>query len=264
MRAETLFIVRRACRLGSVTRADLLRAFGTPETTAGRLLREAEALFPSLKSSGRKLGWDGEVPPWASEAALLAELDGHAGPQITGLFEEELPVLRTHWTSSQPQHPGALLTLVQAISRQLPAVAVYVGMRKGERGRIRSLMPLAIEQVAGQWNLLAADLDAQGFPVKTFALSRIVDVKLGDKPPRGFRRPDVPTAKKRVPVRFNPELTADQRAAIGHALGVRDGVVEVEERAVFEFLRAFADQPPSEDAVWPPLLRAARTEPPSD
>jgi hypothetical protein len=257
MRVEIVFIVRRACRMGSVTRADLLRAFGTPETTAGRLLREAESSFPSLKSSGRKLVWEGQVPDWASEAALLAELDGHAGAEVTGLFEEEVPVLRTHWTSSLPQHSGALIALLQAISRRMPAVVVYVGMRKGERSRIRSLMPLALEQVASQWNLLAADLDAEGFPVKTFALSRVVDVKLGDKPPRGFKRPDVLTGKKQVCVSFNPDLTIDQRAAIRHAMGVQDGCVEVEERAVFEFLRTFADQPPSADAVWPPLLRGA-------
>ena len=58
-----------------------------------------------------------------------------------------------------------------------------------------------------------------------------------------------------LPVRFDERLTDDQREALAHELGIVDGKVKLPSRGVFEYLRRFSDQPPSDEAVWPPIFK---------
>lgn len=90
----------------------------------------------------------------------------------------------------------------------------------------------------------------------TFTLPRILDAApAAAKPPDIGQAPD--DRLESVPVRFHPRLTDDQRLALAHKLRILGGCVTLPRRGVFEFMRRFSDQPPSPEAVWPPVLDCA-------
>jgi len=253
---EIVFVVRRAVRRGSVSRVDLCRAFSLSSATGTRILREAEKAFsPNLHLDGKATRWDGPPPPWASAESLLSELEGGLDPARSGFFHAELPLHRAAWVSNMPGDPRALPQIISALTHEQPIRLLYVGLRRDANAQWRQVMPLGLERMADQWRLIADDLDdvERGYPSKTFVLSRVLEVLNTAKTPKGYEAhsfADV-SANIDVPLRTRAALTNDQQKAIENELSIKNGHRTMPARARFEFLRRFAEIPPSPDAVWP-------------
>jgi hypothetical protein len=43
----------------------------------------------------------------------------------------------------------------------------------------------------------------------------------------------------------------DQREALAHELGIRDDVVTLPQRGIFEYFRRFSNELTNQDAIWP-------------
>lgn len=256
-----LFILRRAVRYGSATRRDVPDAFGKIGTTKATLALDAAAAhWPrTLERTGKgiRLREGAEIPPEASESQLLECLEnGWLAFRHTGLRPRELPAERVQWTHNAPRKAGVLATLTHAIVHEQAVRIAYVGLRKDESARWRLLLPVGLERMGDQWRVVAQDLEAEQYPIKTFVLPRIVDAEATNaKLPDDIIRQAGDDRLVKVPIRLNPELTDDQRTVLAHELNIREGAVSLPKRGVFEFLRRFSDQEPSPDAVWPPIFR---------
>jgi hypothetical protein len=256
-----LFVLRRAVRFGHVTRRDVLEAFDRIGTTKATLAMDyAAAHWPrTLERTGKavRLREEPEIPPEAQETQLIECLEnGWLEFRHTGLRERELPVERIRWTAAAPQKSGALTEIVKAIVWQRPVRICYVGLRRGETARWRLIYPAGLERLGDQWRIVAQDLEAPGFPVRTFVLPRVFDAEASDATlPNDIVRQSGEDRLEAIPVQFDPRLTRDQRAALAHELRIQNDVVSLPRRGIFEYFRRFSDEPASADAVWPVIYR---------
>jgi len=254
------FIVKRAFRAGSAVRTDVVRAFDVSPATASRALRNALERRPDLleKQSVRivpKLL--AAPPPFASEEALLRTLDegDHDFLARTGFYQHELPVSYVSWRHSTPNKPGIISLVVQSIRNSGFVRIAYLGMRLGEQPASRIVAPLSLEQIDGQWRIIAQDMGKTGYPIRVFVLTRILeaDEHVFKRRPKGFVRQHHIDAISSVSVSFNPRLSKHQQQVVAAELGIVDGKVTMAQRGLFEFLRRYSDESVSENAVWPPL-----------
>lgn len=268
---ETIeFIVKRAFRRGHCLRKDVRRAFELTESTATRRMSDALARHANVlvrRSLRIEPKPQAEPPAFASDVELLKDLDrGHAYPGTTGLFEEELPINRVRWLECAPPTPGSLSSLTRAIIEQRQVRITYLGVREREEPEFRQVLPLGLEQMADQWRLIALDVDISDCdPVRTFVLTRILKVDPAIKP----RRVRVPPhghndALVTLRVHLSSKYSSMQREVLARELRVIDGKLRIPERATFEFLRRFSDQPVSPNAVWPPISHFERFPPATD
>jgi len=65
-------------------------------------------------------------------------------------------------------------------------------------------------------------------------------------------------------VHLSPKYSPTQREVLARELRVIGGKLRIPERATFEFLRRFAEQPLSPNAVWPPISHFDRLPPSTD
>jgi hypothetical protein len=252
------FIVRRAFRHGSVSRADLLTAFDISSASATRFMTDALAQYEKiLERKGHSLLPKplAKCPSYATEVDLLKNLDsGKRDVKNIGLFDHELPITYVSWTHSLPQKSGILQTLISAIGKQKQLDIVYLGLRQNESPRKRKILPLSLEKMNDQWRVIAQDLDTRTFPVKVFVLSRILDASFS------LKKVYIPIIKgykdtnTKLRVSLDPRYTPEQTQMLTHELNIVNGEVIVATRSLHEFKRRFTNTPPSEDAVWPPLL----------
>lgn len=254
------FLVRRACRTGSTNRADLVRFYPAAQATHAKRMREAIGCAPCIGRQGagstaRLAFIGGPIPTWAGFESLLTELEGDAGPEVTGILEAELPVFIARWTRRTPLDPLALGKIIQAITREKAIVIRYVGLRKGEKARLRRIYPAGLERMGDQWRLIGGDLEKPGYPLQAFVLARILGFEEEYNPPKNYVLPGITDQIEPLSAHLNPELTSDQAVAIAHELGVIEGHITINRRSKFEFYRRFADQEPSPDAVWPLLYK---------
>lgn len=256
-----LFVLRRAVRYGVATRADVREAFGKIGTTRASQAMDYAALHwpKTLERTGKavKLRGGAEIPPEAGEAQLMECLDnGWLEFRQTGLRPSELPVERVRWTTPRPERPGVLSTVVAAIAHEEILRICYVGLRERESARWRRVYPVGLERLGEQWRLVAQDLDAEGYPLKTFVLPRILDAEATtERLPRDMVRLAADNQRVSFPVRLNPRLTEDQRRVLTHELRIENGLVILPKRGEFEYFRRYADEPVNEGIVWPPLSR---------
>ncbi|MFA7243269.1 MAG: WYL domain-containing protein [Sulfuricellaceae bacterium] len=254
------FIVKRAFRAGAVTRGDVIQALGVSTATATRLMAEVltkkgdilerfrQKIVPRLLA---------KPPACASEAALLQTLNegGHDFLLRVGLHENELPVSYVSWTHSAPKKPGILGILTEAIRTESYLRIAYIGMRENEEPASRVIAPLGLERMNDQWRVIAQDLGKEGYPIRVFVLSRILDAEkapLKRRPP-GFVPQHHSDAAIPLAVTLNPKLSPLQKEIIADELDIRDGKVRLAKRGIFEFKRRFSNEPVSPGAIWPPL-----------
>lgn len=254
------FVLKRAFRAGAVTRANLLDAFDVSSATATRLMSEALARHPRLlERQGQRILPRplAEAPPCATEAALLATLDegGNDFLARVGLYAYELPVVYVTWANSLPRKPGILTALIEAVRNEGFLRIVYLPMRKNAEPAWRTIAPLGLERMNDQWRVVAQDMEKEGFPIRVFVLTRILDAQreVYKRLPKGFVRQHVADAEASLPVELNAGLTPLQKEVVSAELGIRDGKVRVARRGIFEFQRRFSRRAPTPDAVWPPL-----------
>ncbi len=256
----TDFIVKRAFRAGAVTRGDVIQALGVSTATATRLMAEVVTKKGDiLKRTRQKIvpRLLAKPPACASEEALLQTLNegGHDFLLRVGLYENELPVSYVSWTNSVPKKPGILGALIEAIRTESYLRIAYVGMREKEEPASRVIAPLGLERMNDQWRVVAQDLGKEGYPIRVFVLSRILDAEkapLKRRPP-GLVHQHHSDAIVPLAVTLNPKLSALQKEIVAGELDIREGKVRLAKRGIFEFKRRFSNAPASPGAIWPPL-----------
>jgi hypothetical protein len=254
------FILRRAFRHGTVSRADIIKALDVSTATATRAISETAARHGDiLERRGHGLSPKplAACPTCASEADLLKHLDAQKNDAAsTGLFEEELPLIYVTWTNSLPSRNGTLHKIVKAIQSHKQIDIVYVGLRFNDKPRNRKILPLALEKMNDQWRVVAQDMETTGFPIKVFVLPRI----MAASPSSSSKRIPNPYIKGHtdqhihLKVRLDHRFTDIQQRVLMHELQIIGDGIHIAERSLHEFKRRFTNAPPSEDAVWPPLI----------
>ncbi|OYV39763.1 MAG: hypothetical protein B7Z80_06385 [Rhodospirillales bacterium 20-64-7] len=139
---------------------------------------------------------------------------------------------------------------------------LYVGLRLGESARWRSVIPVALNDFQGQWRIIAHDLEADGFPIKSFVLPRILDAHASiEKTPRNLHLQTGDVAVRRYAIKLNPRMTADQKTAIGRELGInRNNEIMLSDDAVFDFRKTWMESELGSDLtfVWPLVVELNR------
>lgn len=258
---KRLFVWRRAFRSPArlVVRAELIEALGMSKTAASTLLNAVvDSSDGLLQRDGNKVvapAW-AKPPPWADEVDLMEALDhGRTSFAETGLRYAELPVNFSSWSSSLPSAPGAMTTVVDALTRKRSAFIEYVGLKASDTARFRRIFPVALERMGDQWRLVGHDLEADDFPMRTFVLSRITGASHDSKKlPRGFIAGNPVDFKQALAVDWDLRLNQDQKQALRSELGIDSkGVAHINSRDVHEFLVRFGGRAVSADVIWPPL-----------
>jgi WYL domain len=256
----TDFIVKRAFRAGTVSRGDVIQALAVSTATATRLMAEVVTKRGDILERSRQKIVPrllAKPPACASEEALLQTLNegGHDFLLRVGLYENELPVTYVSWTNSVPRKPGILGTLIEAIRAESYLRIAYVGMREKEEPASRVIAPLGLERMNDQWRVVAQDLGKEGYPIRVFVLSRILDAEkspLKRRPP-GFVHQHHSDVNVPLAVTLNPKLSPLQKEIVAGELDIREGKVRLAKRGIFEFKRRFSNVPASPGAIWPPL-----------
>lgn len=261
-----LYLIKRACRLGTARRQDMTRHFPASQATYTRWILTALDRAPCLDREGRgaaahlRLVRPDNVPRWASLEALLAEIENDNEPSRTGIEDDEIPIFIPRWTRNVPVDPRALGKIVRAIRRRCGLHLRYVGLRRGEEGQWRCVYPIGLERMGDQWRLVALDLEKKDYPLRVFVLARVLGAD--DLPcplPEGFSKPGIHDADITIPARLNPSLTPDQAIALANELRIQEGMITLHQRTLFEFCRRFGTEGISDQAVWPPLMNTARS-----
>jgi hypothetical protein len=263
---DALFVLRRAFLFGVCRRADVNRACGTEfsPNRASAIMRGAVARWPHLLYSAPHRGVfprDGAACPKEADAShILSLIAKGAGPRETGVFPEDgAPVLMPKPKPAQALREGSTQAVLNAALHDKPLRILYVGLRRGENARWRGIWPRAMEFTGLQWRLHAQDLEAadQGFPIKVFMLSRIMDAQpLSEKEvPKGFTPKTLVRQDRVLRVSLSEDLTPDQAQVIRNAFGIKDGVMTWPDHALYEFKRDFTREPPNPDIVWPTMTR---------
>ncbi len=256
----TDFILKRAFRAGRVSRNDVMQALGVSTATATRLMAEVVSKKGDILQKVRQKIVPRllvKAPACASEDSLLQTLNegGHDFLLRVGLYENELPITYVSWTNSAPKNSGILGTIIEAIRTDTYLRIVYVGMREKEEPASRVIAPLGLERMNDQWRVVAQDLDKDGYPIRIFVLSRILDAEkaaLKRRPP-GFMHQHHSDAFVSLAVTLNSKLSPLQKEIVSGELNIREGAVSLTRRGVFEFKRRFSNAAASLGAIWPPL-----------
>lgn len=264
------FAVRRLVRAGYITQSAIMKTVGCSKSTANTVLTLIKQHDKHVEQKGQKLclreTFDIEShPEWstiASESNLVKAIENNLGMEFTGLTTDELPFKEVAWSSGLPEVPNlmtaistCLLHLNKSRKDHRAAISIqYVGMKKGEHKKWRTILPLGIERVMGQLRLIAQDLDKEGYPVRNFVISRISAYRTNTRPmPKDLRIQAFEDSKMMVTVELNHELTIDQENAVRTELKLpKDkNTLQINRRVRQDFLRRYSDTSVNGDAIWP-------------
>ena len=252
--------------MGRCRRADVDRAFGTDRSPnrASKIIGQAvrqwsEELYRSPRIGvfpNRRV----PVPPPARATVILDLLARNAPPQETGLFPDEgAPVLKPAPATAGAMSESATQAVLDAAVREVPLEILYVGLRRGESARWRTVWPRALEFTGMFWRIHAQDLeDAQAHhPIKTFVLARVLDARPATdwREPAGFVPRALVRDRRRLRVHLSDALTADQATAVRNQLDIQDGVITWPDHALHTFRREFTALAVPADVVWPVITR---------
>lgn len=267
----TLFVLRRAWLMGVCTRSDINRILGLQgkeesNTRAAKrvmLLAAKEAYPDFLKHIERKGVYpatEREAPPQVTAETILDLMAREAPPIVTGLFPEDFPVLTRPLLPSRASDTKTTAIVFQAGLKDRPLEILYAGLRARENARWRRILIRAFEHTGSYWRLHAQDLDAEGFPVKSYVLGRILDAKELDgkllKKLNDFRPRAIIRNTSRLRVFYADVLTPDQKRGIAGQFGIgADGVLLYPEHAVRDFCRENGPRQDDSSIVWPLFAR---------
>lgn len=258
-----LFILRRCLWLGRAQRSDVLRAFGKTASavTASRAIDDAVHMYPSIIA--RKPKWvekinHAKIPdilrPLTDARCMmrLIQSDENNFKEI-GLLPNEINFVKTRirhnvltpFDSASHQFDiDPILDIVLRASILNERIDIlYVGLKVGEKARWRSVTPVVINDFDGQWRVYAHDLESSGFPLKHFVIPRILDARISfEKNPKKLHLQTGTVKTSRYHVTLNPEMTSDQKKAIGRELGInKDGEIFLSDDALFDFKKKWLE-----------------------
>ena len=263
-----LFILRRACLLGRVTRAQVMQAFGVAGDSARRDLQAAAEQWPDylayIPSQGVHVQPFATPPEAASSTVFLNLMQNGAPAHALGLtrFEPTFSSRVPRFVYQGPENQQLIVALFKACLARAPIDIEYVSLRLGETRKTRTVLPLELELLGQQWRLVAHDIDVRnkhvGTEQKTFVLARILNVQL-HLPLHGKRlksavgvrlepkQLQVERTERDYQVTLNRRLTSDQIEAVVRefALTPKGGVyvIRMAERNLVEFKRDHCARP---------------------
>lgn len=268
-----VFILRRATWSGLCKVADVVRAFDvTPQAASLDLNRAVEIWM----LDGRPLLTRGRgcvrqifgLPehPQASPLVMLELLRRSAPFQETGLREYECLTLHQPLQGVQTSTQESLSAILRSLVRlgaeagrpiQRTLEIDYVGLKVGDTIRTRWVAPVGLEFDGAQVRLWAHDLLRQGYPLKSFVLSRIMAARVVHRQMPSGVRPELALPQETVTLQaaFDEQLTTDQRQAIARELGLDDHArLKAARHRVFQLQHLYAKAAHTQEAIWPPLL----------
>ena len=262
----SLFVLRRAWRIGQCRRADIDEAFGTQQSPnrASKIIKEAVARWSGhlryLPHRGVFPNTRVACPEPARAEVLLDLLARRAPPQETGLLPGDgVPFLRPAPKPSRALTEAATQVVLDAALRDTPLDILYVGLRRNENAKWRPVWPRAMECTGLHWRMHAQDLDDQShdYPIKTFVLARVLDARPISEwvRPADFRPLELVHDLARLRVHLSGSLTPDQDAATRNQFDIHDGKMTWPRSALHAFRREFTDAPVPSDVVWPVIDR---------
>lgn len=268
-----VFILRRATWVGRCKVADITEAFGiVPQVASRDLIRaaktwtiEGRAVLAHQRGEVIRLLGQPEHPQ-AGPLVMLELLRRSAPFQESGLREHECLTLQQPLQGVQASSQESLSAILRSLVR-LGAVSGrpiqrtleidYVGLKVGDTLRTRWIAPVGLEFDGGQVRLWAHDLQASGYPLKSFVISRIAAARLSARPMPADFSPDLALPRESVTLQavFDERLTQDQCAAFARELNLDErGQTRVARHRVFHVQRLYAQSGFSSEAIWPPLL----------
>lgn len=275
-----VFILRRATWVGRCKIGDITQAFDvTPQAASFDLNRAAESwMLDGRALLARERGAVTRIlglaeHPQASPLVMLELLRRGAPFQDLGLREHECLTLQQPLQGVQASSQDALSAILRSLVRlgaeagrpiQRTLEIDYVGLKVGDTTRTRWVAPVGLEFDGAQVRLWAHDLRRQGYPLKSFVLSRITAARLSPRPlPAGLMAElALPRDGATLQAVFDERLTPDQRDAIARELGLDErSRVKVARHRVFQLQRLYAKTSSAQEAVWPPLLSLKEVEP---
>ena len=262
----SLFVLRRAWRMGQCRRADVDEAFGTENSPnrASKIIKQAVARWSShllyLPHRGVFPNTRAACPEPARAEVVLDLLARRAPPQETGLLPGDgVPFLHPSPKPSRAATDAATQAVLDAALRNAPLDILYVGLRRYESARWRHVWPRAMECTGLHWRLHAQDLDdaARGYPIKTFVLARVLGARTTSDwvRPADFRPKEVLHDRSRLRVHLSPSLTPDQVTAIENQFDIHEGKMTWPRSALHSFRREFTESQVPPDVVWPVIER---------
>lgn len=277
------YVIRRALYAGKVTSQNLVDDLKMGSTAASELLRGVAqdplvgklfkrkrgqiytANFPDLGPRGSQL-----IEKFGPLTQLLLMLKDPENAVLHGIHGNEQDILLI----TEPQKSkllidqDAALALLGALRYQRPIDIRYVSMRQNATSAWRPIVPAALNRTPiGIWNLRAHCLNTPGSPLKSFALTRLLDCRSSYHDlPKGFRRATGDETTMRYKVIFNNRVSREQREVLVSEMGLEvvtinpgstDYFVRLKESALYSFKMLYLAKPPegalSEDSIWPPI-----------
>lgn len=279
LQRRQVFILRRATWFGHCRIDDLTEAFGiTPQAASRDLSRapafwrlDGRALLEHERGAVRRLLVSQEHPQ-AAPLVMLELLRRGAPFQESGLRRHECLTLQQPLNGLQPERQAHIAAILRALVRlnsetgrpiQRTLEIQYVGLRAGETARTRWIAPVGLEFDGAQVRLLAHDLQARGYPLKSFVLSRIAEASLSSRPRPSDLVPELELPREKVCLQavFDERLTQDQRDAIARELNLdhHDRTMVARHR-IFQLQQLYAQNKAATDAIWPPLISLTEVE----
>lgn len=132
---------------------------------------------------------------------------------------------------------------------------LYVGMRKNECARWRTVWPRGLEFTGSQWRVHAQDIEDNG-KIKVYVLTRIFEARPINEAeiPPGFGPKKLIATMRHLRVSLNKDLTDDQAAAVRNGLDISaDNVMSWPDHSLYEFKRDHTDTPAPDGITWPVL-----------
>lgn len=268
--AISLFVLRRAWLFGLCTRTDINRAMdlGKGETNT-RVARNAMLLAVSgypgylkhINRTGVFPATERQAPPNVSAETILDLLARNAPPIVTGVFPEELMTMVQAPLPSRASRPNVTQLILRSGVKGEPLRILYAGLRSGETARWRRILIRAFEHTGLYWRVKAQDMDAPGYPIKSYVLGRILDAEQLDSRDVFKEKPDfvkrsIIKKTSMLKVFFADALTPDQKQGIANQFGIEaDGTLKWPEYAVHDFCRENGPKQDSSTIVWPLFSR---------
>ncbi len=177
-------------------------------------------------------------------------------PIITGLFDEEIPIVESSLSYSQ-KIDNFMLIILKAIRQSKSIEAVYVSLTyrssPTEKEKPRILFPISFKFFDGFWYLIAVDKKSgQEDTLKMFALNRFQHISISDEK---FKYKSINDKKKiRFFLIFNSAFTNEQKNIIIDELGLKKHddsqyVVDIFEYEKFSFKRKYlSEEKPTADS----------------
>jgi len=256
--ARQLFILRRAFWVGKVKRSELAYAFNISDNQASLDLKHA--VFGRWATYIRREGLAGhsgvvpiygvQAPAEASASKMLSMFERKAEYIETGLTPDEFKLLVCQGPIYRA-NDDILEILMRACINKIPIEILYVGLRKGESGKWRQLIPNGMEFTGRQWRLIAQDLN-DGQKQKTYVLPRILSARNAVIKLKKMVPMNISVKEDKYAVTLNAEMTKDQLTAINNEIGVADNALLISDRNIYEFRKLYCDDRTGLDQiVWP-------------